>query len=250
MNLRPKFSIITVCRNEADTIRATCQSILEQTWQDYEWIVVDGASTDGTLEILEEFRDRITTLVSEVDAGIYDAMNKGIDLTCGEYVVFMNGGDSFAFKEVLALVAQAPQKDLIYGNLRFDTIDGEIHTSPDQFSGSGLMNCMIPHQASFYRREMFDTFGKYDASYRIAADYEFNARIIVKHRISHFHVDEPLAIFDRSGVSSDPRHRSLRKQENHRVRMKYFISYRLSLKAWRQMLRDLLRRESKNKKSK
>lgn len=233
-----KFSIITVCRNEEGTVRDTCESIVTQTWQDYEWIVIDGASTDGTLNILEEFRDYVSTSISEPDQGIYDAMNKGIDLARGEYVVFMNGGDTFASDHALEIAAQAPQKDLIYGNLRYDTMDGEIHSYPNQFRDRDLIKWMIPHQASFYRREIFDIFGKYDTNYRIAADYELNARMIAKHRISHFHVNEPLAIFNRTGVSSSPRHRLLRKQENHRIRMKYFISYRWSPKAWRQMVRS------------
>lgn len=240
MNSPSKFSIITVCRNEAATVRDTCKSIVTQSWKDYEWIVIDGASTDGTLNILEEFRDNFTALISEPDQGIYDAMNKGIDLARGEYVVFMNGGDTFASEHVLKLVAQSPQKDLIYGNLRYDTIDGEIKSYPNQFRDRDLIKWMIPHQASFYRREIFDIFGKYDTNYHIAADYELNARMIAKHRISHFHVDEPLAIFDRSGVSSDPLHKSLRKKENHRVRMKYLGKYRWNPKAWRQIARNWL----------
>lgn len=234
----PKFSIITVCRNEAKNIRSTCESITQQTFKDYEWIVVDGASTDHTLEVLEEFRQDISKLISEPDNGIYDAMNKGIDLATGEYIVFMNGGDAFASKRVLNLVSHAPQKDLIYGDLRYDSDFGKIHSSPDHFGKNELLRIMVPHQASFYRRKLFEKYGKYDTSYRIAADYELNVRMLCKHRISQTHISESLAIFNRSGISSNARLRMLRKQENHQIRMEYFSVYRWSLKAWRQALRN------------
>ena len=126
MSSPPKFSIITVCRNEAANIRSTCESITQQAFKDYEWIVIDGASTDQTVKILEEFSHNITKLISEPDNGIYDAMNKGIDLAKGEYVVFMNGGDAFATNQALALVSNAPQKDLIYGDLRYDSELGKF----------------------------------------------------------------------------------------------------------------------------
>ena len=91
----PALTIITVCRNEPN-IERTCESIVSQTWQDFEWIVVDGASTDGTLDILEKYKDRIDVFVSEPDTGIFNAMNKGIRLAHGEFLNFMNGGDEFA----------------------------------------------------------------------------------------------------------------------------------------------------------
>ena len=238
MSSPPKFSIITVCRNEEENIRSTCESITKQIFQDYEWIVIDGASTDHTLQVLKEFLHNITQLISEPDNGIYDAMNKGIDLATGEYVVFMNGGDAFASNQALALVSNAPQKDLIYGDLRYDSESGKIHPYPDHFGKNELLRIMVPHQASFYRRTLFEKYGNYDTSYRIAADYELNVRMICKHRISQTHISESLAIFNRSGISGNPQLRMLRKQENHQIRMKYFSLYHWSPKAWRQILRN------------
>lgn len=241
-----KYSIITICFNEVENIRKTCESIVAQNYLDYEWIVIDGASNDGTLETLEEFRSDISILISEPDKGIYDAMNKGINLAFGEYLVFMNGGDAFASNQALDFVAKAPQKDLIYGDLRCDTYNGEIHSFPDHFRASDLLKTMLPHQASFYRRKLFESYGKYDTTYRIAADYDMNVRLLEIAKVSSHHIPHPLAIFDISGISSSKKYRSLRRRENHRIRMKYFPSYRWSFRAWRQGLRQLFRKNLDN----
>lgn len=237
--MRPEVSIITICFNEAKHIRRTCESITSQSRKDFEWIVIDGASTDGTLDILEEFRDSIHHLLSEVDNGIYDAMNKGIRLAAGEYLVFMNGGDSFASSEVLNWMHAATHADLIYGNIFYDCIDGEIETYPEKLSKSYMLRKMLPHQATFYHRELFEKYGLFDVEYKIAGDYDFFARILKTGEVSHFYINRPLAVFNRSGVSSSIEQRNLRKEENHRIRMKHFSYYRWTLKAWRQYLREL-----------
>lgn len=235
-----QFSIITICLNEADAIRKTCESIVEQTSRDFEWIVVDGASTDGTLGVLEKFRKRIDCLMSEKDEGIYDAMNKGIALASGRYVIFMNGGDAFAAKNVLEKVANAPQKDLIYGDLFFDHVGGKRKSYSDNLENGYLLKNMIAHQAAFYRRELFTKFGVFDTTYRMAGDYEFFVRLMEKGKVSHHHCPTPLAVFNTDGISGDKRYRTTRKQENHRIRKHYFPKYRRSLKAFRQELRDLI----------
>ena len=239
----PKFSIITVCRNEVSGIRMTCESIIKQTYLNYEWIVIDGASTDGTLEIIEAYRHSINILISKPDKGIYDAMNKGIDKARGEYLIFINGGDAFATVNALALATQAPQKEIIYGDLRLDTFDGEVLEYSDNFQVCDLIKSMLPHQATFYSRELFEAYGRYDTSYRIAADYELNARLISKYCVSRAHISEPIAVFNRDGVSNKASHKLIRKKENHQIRMKYFTRYRWSVKAWKLIIRNLFRKD-------
>lgn len=235
-----RFSVITICYNEASSIRKTCRSITSQTWKDLEWIVIDGGSTDGTLEILDDYSDQITCLVSEKDEGIYDAMNKGIAHAQGDYLIFMNGGDAFASDHVLRLVSEAPQVDLIYGDLFFEKPGGERAQYPDQLTKGYLLKNMVPHQAAFYRSELFSKFGTFDTSYRIAADYELFVRLLELGKVSHHHIAEPLAVFDRTGISSDRAFRDLRKRENHRIRKQYFTRYRWSLKTLRQETRELI----------
>ncbi|MGA0899771.1 MAG: glycosyltransferase family 2 protein [Luteolibacter sp.] len=237
----PRFSIITICLNEAEGIRRTCESIEAQTYRNFEWVVVDGGSTDGTLEILETYKHQIQTFVSGPDGGIYEAMNKGLALASGDYMLFMNGGDSFASEDVLQKVSDAPPKDLIYGDVYLGHARGNLATYPDVMSRGYLLRNMVPHQATFYRRTLFEQYGNYDTRYRIAGDYELYIRLLEVHRVSYHHIAKPLAVFDLGGISASKRHRILRKQENHAIRMKHFPRYRWSPKAWRQSLRNLMK---------
>ena len=177
-----KLTIITVCRNEPN-IERTCKSIVSQTWQDFEWIVVDGASTDGTLEILEKYKDRIDIFVSEPDTGIYNAMNKGIHLSHGEFLNFMNGGDEFFDKNVLKKVFKEDisyaKDDVLYGNSIYIYPNGTIqlaafpeHIDIDYCFGFrwGVRWC-LSHQSSFIRRSIFGQKG-YDESLKLASDYK------------------------------------------------------------------------------
>lgn len=237
--MEPDFTVVTVCLNEADKIRRTCESIARQTHGNHEWIVVDGGSTDGTLDILAEYRDSMTRLLSEPDDGLYHAMNKGLSLAKGEYVVFMNGGDAFTDGEVLARVGACEDADLIYGDVHLEATASDV-SYPDQLPPCYLLNNSLPHQACYYRRNLIKDMGGYDTSLAIAADYDLNVRLLEIERIPHHHINRPLAFFDPDGISSDPLQRSLRKRENHEVRMRYFPSYRRSLKAMRQSLRNFI----------
>lgn len=232
------FSVITVCRNEADKIGATCDSIVSQSCRDFEWIVIDGGSTDGTLNVLEKYRNRIAVLVSEPDDGIYNAMNKGVSRATGQYVVFMNGGDCFSDSQVLETVSNAQQADIIYGDLLFDGSSASVKAYPDVLPTGYLLKNMLPHQASFIRRTMFEKYGLHDESYQIAGDYEMFARLLEKNRVSYCHVPKVLALFDDEGISKNPEQRMLRKLENHRVRKQYFPRYRFSLKGVKEEVRS------------
>ena len=238
-----KFSIITVCRNEEAAIRGTCESIVSQKYQNFEWVVIDGASTDGTLEILNEYCNDIHHLVSEPDAGIYNAMNKGAAQATGEYLIFMNGGDRFASTEALCWASGAPRVQLLYGDVFLGNVDGPLETFPDVVDPGYMLRKMIPHQATFYERTLFETLGGYDESFKIAADYDLYARLFEVERISHYHIPQSLAVFDGEGISNNKQFRALRKQENHRIRKQYFVKYRFSLKCWRQEIRQWLARK-------
>lgn len=152
---KPRFSVITVCWNEADRIRETCASVCMQDFVDFEWVVVDGGSTDGTLAVLQEYEQRMACFISEPDDGIYNAMNKGLRHARGEYVVFMNGGDTFADSDVLSEVSKVQTKDLIYGDLKIAAgSNGEsIREYPSDLSEKYLLSRMLPHQASFFSAE-------------------------------------------------------------------------------------------------
>ena len=171
----PKLSIITVCRNEEADIVKTAESIVHQTWQDYEWIVIDGASSDGTLAKLEPYAGRIGRLLSEPDSGIYNAMNKGIRLAQGEYLIFMNGGDAFHHPEVLEEVfSKNPQGDVLYGDITITGMKKEkIRNAPKRITSPlYFVFGTISHQASFIRRELFEKYGPYDETLKLSSDHK------------------------------------------------------------------------------
>jgi len=229
----PALSIITVCRNERDTIRQTCESVVGQTFTDFEWIVIDGRSTDGTLEILAEYRNQICHLISEPDAGIYDAMNKGIRLAAGEYLLFLNGGDCLADRETLGAVVPELDSDIVYGDQHILSRDGSINVKryPDSLPRNFLLKNMMPHQSVFLRRRLFEQYGLYNTFFKVAGDYDVFVRLLHVHRVSCRHVRRVISVFRTDGISCDKTRRMLRKLENHHIRKKYFPIYQFGFKS-------------------
>lgn len=192
-----KITVITVCRNCASTIEATVRSVLAQDYPDLEYVVVDGASTDGTLEILRKHADRISRLVSEPDRGVYDAMNKGLRLATGEYLLFMNAGDVFAANDVLSKAAARADADVIYGDFEYASgpRKGRVLADIDR----GVFN----HQCVLYRKALHATFGEYfDIPGLTAADYLFFMRLRASGRTSFRKLDLVYSKVDPNGMSA------------------------------------------------
>jgi glycosyltransferase involved in cell wall biosynthesis len=192
-----KISIITVCYNSIETIEETIKSIKSQSYQNMEFIVIDGASTDNTLEVLKNHDDFISCCVSESDGGIYDAMNKGIALASGEVIGFLNADDFYSKNEVLKSVAQCfeddPTLDACYSDLmyveRFDTSRTLRYWQSNGFvPGAFSRGWCPPHPTFFVRRSIYERFGGFDLSYRIAADVELMMRFLEVHKIRVKHV--------------------------------------------------------------
>lgn len=191
-----KVTVITVCRNCASTIEATVRSILAQDYPDLEYIVVDGASTDGTLEILRKHLDRVSRLVSEPDRGVYDAMNKGLGLATGERLLFMNAGDVFAAGDVLRK-ASAIDADVVYGDFEYTSgpRQGRVFADVDE----GVFN----HQCILYRRALHATYGEYAAVEGLtAADYLFFMQLRASERVTFRKLDMVFSRVDPNGMSA------------------------------------------------
>ncbi len=207
-----KLSIITVCFNIKDEIRRTCESIVNQTYQDFEWIVVDGGSTDGTLEILEEYKERINIFISEKDNGIYDAMNKGIARARGEYLNFMNGGDCFYNLNVLqdSIQALASCADVYYGNVQVTSAANTyILNFPKTLSKEFFLRSCINHQSCFIKAELFALFGNYKI---VAMGSDFEMWLIyMKNNRTFVKLDRCIAQFYLGGASSRLEHMPLRR---------------------------------------
>lgn len=169
-----KLSIITICFNQPD-IEETCESIVNQTFQDFEWIVIDGGSTDNTIENLNKYKNRINVFISEKDNGRYDGMNKGIKLAKGEWLNFMNGGDSFAETTALEKVFRKEHDaDILYGNINLKNANKKMFPMkyPEEIDKIYFLNNNINHQASFIRKDLFDKYGFYEETFKINADWE------------------------------------------------------------------------------
>lgn len=179
--LPPKISVITVCFNAENFIEQTIQSVLSQFGQRPEYVIIDGCSKDNTMKIVGEYSGRISKIISEQDEGIYDAMNKGIRLTHGEFLYFLNAGDQFAHADVLAQVVaffrDHPFCDIIYGDVRLRTATDGFVINDRTFKGEikdshYLFNNMFCQQRGFFRRSVFNQVGLFDTSYKVIADYD------------------------------------------------------------------------------
>lgn len=240
-----KFSVITVCLNAGDTIKKTCESVCSQTFRDFEWIVIDGQSTDGTLGFLDSYSEDISLLISERDDGIYNAMNKGIAHSRGDYCVFMNAGDSFYDENTLKTVSESAEVDLIYGDVMLSSKIGKTVKYPENLPKSFFLKNTLSHQSSYFKRSLFEEYGVYDEAFKIAGDYEIFVRFFNKCMISSRYIDKPLSRFCLGGISSDRCFRKIRKKENHQIRWKYFPQYRFSFKSIRQEIRNFVNRNNK-----
>lgn len=207
---RPLISVITVVFNGANTIRDTLESVSAQSYANIEHIVIDGGSTDATLDILREHEDSIDYWVSEKDAGIYDAMNKGIALARGDYVGTLNSDDFLADPSALEKIAAAfasSNVDAVFSCL--DIVDpANLDRVLRRYRISRLSPFMLrigvmpPHPTFYCRKSCYEKAGPYRTDYRIAADFEMLVRLLLKHRISWQFIDETTVKMRSGGLSN------------------------------------------------
>lgn len=168
-----KISVVTVCFNAADLIEKTIKSVVNQTHPDVEYIVIDGNSTDGTVEIIQKYDDRIDFWISEKDKGIYDAMNKGIAAATGDYIIFMNAGDKFSDENVLAKVApKLGHHTVVSGLWNRCYANGHIKGASPKKLESFRVEMPICHQATFIRLD-YHKENPFNTSFKLSADYDF-----------------------------------------------------------------------------
>jgi len=205
-----KISVITAVHNRVATIGEALDSVRAQTWPEVQHVVIDGASTDGTRELLEARRHEVAVLVSEPDKGIYDALNKGIALTTGDVIGLMHSDDLYADEHVLADVAAAfadPQIDAVYGDLDYvaqgDTNRVIRRWRSGEYSRALLSRgWMPPHPTLHLRRQVIEQWGGFDASFRIAADYDAILRYFGRGRIRPSYVPRVLVKMRVGGESN------------------------------------------------
>lgn len=222
-----KFSIITVCKDSEKTIEKTILSVLEQSYKNYEYLIIDGDSKDGTLDIANKYSDEIFKIISEPDNGLYNAMNKGIQNASGDYLFFLNSDDCFIEKTVLQKVFEKTrynQQELLYGDQAYITNDlNKISIRKHNKLNKIYLLKNTPCQpATFYRKDSFEKYGNFDESYKIVSDHEWFLRVFLKHNISCYYLGFPITLFNTGGLSTSSKRENLLDTERNRMLEKYF----------------------------
>lgn len=244
----PKLSVITINYNNAAGLEKTINSVLFQSSLDYEFIVIDGASTDRSADLIKKNASKISYWVSEKDAGIYDALNKGVKKATGDYLIFLNSGDYFYDNKVVeafSVFATANNKKVIYGNSNFIEKDGtsRVVCPPAKLDLNFWYAETINHQAVFFKRELFKIYGDFDIQYKYAADFDCLFKIYIKEAAEFVYWNQLVCHYDNTGLTSTYEvhkvlfkerkqiiHRFTSRQEFKEMRSAYFKKISFSKK--------------------
>ncbi|GAB1536524.1 glycosyltransferase family 2 protein [Geovibrio sp. ADMFC3] len=221
-----KISIITAVWNNRETIRDAIESVLSQTYKNIEYVVVDGGSTDGTVDVIKSYGDKVTKFVSEKDKGIYDALNKGVNMATGDVIGFLHSDDVFADENSVAKIAEAFRKntdgvysDLVY-TLKKDTSKVLRFWKSCDFTPKLLSHGWMPaHPTLYFRREVYERFGMFDLNFRIAADYDFILRVFTSG-INTVYIPEVLYKMRLGGASNKSLKNIIRKSREDYIALR------------------------------
>jgi glycosyltransferase involved in cell wall biosynthesis len=220
-----RLSIVTINRNNADGLKKTLESVIFQNFNEFEYIIVDGASTDGSLDIIKKYESQVTYLkwVSEPDQGIYNAMNKGLSMASGDYIQILNSGDSLAAPDVTQRMMSALERldfpSILYGNMIKCFPDGK-KVIDKSFEGSeitmlGMFKGTLNHDPAYIQRDLFGKYGFYDESLKIVSDWKWYLQAIILGGEKPKYADIDVTLFDMTGISET--HKVLDKEERKRV---------------------------------
>ncbi len=210
-----RLSIITINLNNRNGLQKTIDSVITQTFTDYEWIIIDGGSTDGSREIIEQNADHFSYWVSEPDKGIYNAINKGVAQAKGEYIQILNSGDCLFENSTLEqLFSHQYDADILYGDAICLYPDGhKINKKyPDNISLNYFIHDVINHQASFYRRQVFDGH-LYNEKYMIASDWAYCLEAVCRG-LRFQHIPQTIVYYDNAGISAQWSERQITERED------------------------------------
>lgn len=220
MNNDPlKISIVTINYNDAKGLEKTLFSVVNQSWKNFEHIVIDGDSTDNSIDVIKSFAYPQLNWISEPDTGIYNAMNKGIKRASGIYLLFLNSGDCLIDNNTLEKVFQKSHKeDILYGYIKMEVEEKLIlKTVPENITFEFLLQKSLLHPATFYQRSLFNKIGLYNEKNKIISDWEFNLKAIVLHNCSTKCLGFAISVFDMAGISSQASLLSLKRDEGKRA---------------------------------
>ena len=223
-----KISVITVCYNAATTIEKTIKSVINQTLFDkIEYIIIDGSSTDGTVDIVKKYQGKVTVFISEPDSGIYNAMNKGIKIATGDYIHFLNANDFYDNVDVIdeiVKVADGYKADFIIGDVILVTSDGKKeYRSNKSINAYTLFSDWIYHVTLFAKTDLFRKYGYFDESYKIASDNDWIFPLILNRNIKKAYIKKVIAEFKLDGISAREDSKKQTILELEKVLAKNFI---------------------------
>ena len=226
-----KISIITVNLNNFKGLQKTIKSVVNQTYSNIEFIIIDGGSEDRSIDIIKHNQDKITYWISESDLGIYDAMNKGIKSATGDIICFLNAEDSYLNNNVIKYIVDKLQTEaeIAYSDLLTTNSDSgqswhvsykNITHKQHLFNSDGFAHC-----CTFYRRSAFKKVGVFNSSYKIVSDLEWNFRALLIHKLRYQYVKTISSNFIIGGISNNPKYHDIWKKENTDIRKKYFTRF-------------------------
>lgn len=222
-----RLSIITINYNNSSGLEKTIKSVMSQNYTDMEYIVIDGGSTDQSVDIIKKYESGIAYWISEKDNGIYNALNKGIKVATGDYLLFLNSGDHFYGNDVLLKNEwHLTDFELIAFDIHvFGQGYDQINKHPDKLKFSFLFEETFAHQSVFIKRDLFDKVGLYDETLKIVSDWKFFIHAITFHQATYKTVHEVLSTYYLDGISSSGEGSSIRSKERENVLSKEFFLF-------------------------
>lgn len=241
-----KLSIITINYNNKAGLEKTIQSVIYQTSHDFEWVIIDGGSTDGSKELILNLNENenvnLAYWCSEPDKGIYNAMNKGIAHANGEYLLFLNSGDCLhdvgVLKEFLDITKD---EDIIAGDIALDDKLNQILCSPDdsELDFDYLRFSTVRHPAAFIKHSLFNAYGGYDESFRIVSDWKFFLDVLIKYNCSYTHWHRVISDFNTEGISQRSEMNELEQKERQKVFDEFLPRFYRSIRKRDQRIKEL-----------
>jgi glycosyltransferase involved in cell wall biosynthesis len=221
-----KISIITINRNNGLGLETTIQSVVEQHYQNVEYIIIDGGSTDNSIAVIKQNESKLHYWISEKDNGVYHAMNKGIAKATGDYLLFLNSGDYLHSPDSLhCLLDEDTGEDLIYGNIQVqETTKSWVKEYPSTLTFSYFLRDTLPHPATLIKRSLLFGVG-FNENFKIVSDWEFFVISICKIGATYKHIDKTISVFNYEGISSNPANASLIRDEKNKTLEDHFKSF-------------------------
>jgi glycosyltransferase involved in cell wall biosynthesis len=201
------LSIITINLNDSRGLQKTIASVVNQSYNLFEYIVIDGGSTDSSVDVIRKYEDEVSWWVSEKDAGIYNAMNKGLSKATGDFCLFLNSGDYLESSDSLKKVAEffSENIDIVYGDLILDFGNRkEIKTFPNSFTLYNFVDASLPHPSSFIRTSLLKKLGGYDEDFKIVSDWIFFLRAFMEENAAMKKVEDVISVHNMFGISCRP----------------------------------------------